>query len=41
MITGFIFAMMLLVEYLNVATTGLATRWLQNGGLAYSSYSLR
>lgn len=33
MITGFVFAMMLLVEYLNVATTGLAARWLQKGGL--------
>ena len=33
MITGFVFAMMLLVEYLNVATSGVATRWLNKGGL--------
>ena len=33
MITGFVFAMMLLVEYLNVATAGLAARWLERGGL--------
>ncbi len=33
MITGFVFAMMLLVEYMNVATAGVATRWLERGGL--------
>ena len=33
MITGFVFAMMLLVEYLNVATAGLAARWLEKQGL--------
>lgn len=33
MITGFVFAMMLLVEYLNVATSGVAARRLEQGGL--------
>ena len=33
MITGFVFAMMLLVEYMNVATAGLAARWLEKQGI--------
>lgn len=33
MITGFVFIMMLLVEYLQVRSAGLAGRWLQRGGL--------
>jgi hypothetical protein len=33
MITGFVFAMMLLVEYMNVATAGVAAKWLEKGGL--------
>jgi len=32
MITGFVFVMMLLVEYLQVLSTGLLGRWLQRGG---------
>ena len=32
LVTGFVFAMMLLVEYLNVTTAGAATRWLGKGG---------
>ncbi len=32
LVTGFVFAMMLLVEYLNVTTAGMATRWLGKGG---------
>ncbi len=34
MITGFVFAMMLLVEYLNVATSGVAAKWLEKGGVS-------
>lgn len=33
MITGFVFVMMLLVEYLQVRSAGLVGRWLQRGGL--------
>jgi hypothetical protein len=33
MITGFVLAMMLLVEYLNVATAGVAARWLERRGI--------
>lgn len=33
MITGFVFVMMLLVEYAQVATSGLLGRWLQRGGV--------
>jgi hypothetical protein len=33
MITGFVFAMMLLVEYAQVATAGVLGRWLQRGGI--------
>jgi hypothetical protein len=41
MITGFVFAMMLLVEYLNVATSGLAARWLEKQGvLGYAAVVL-
>lgn len=41
MITGFVFAMMLLVEYLNVATAGLAARWLEKQGvLGYAAVVL-
>jgi hypothetical protein len=34
MITGFVFVMMLLVEYLQVRSAGLVGRWLQRGGVA-------
>jgi hypothetical protein len=41
MITGFVFAMMLLVEYMNVATAGLAARWLEKQGvLGYAAVVL-
>lgn len=41
MVTGFVFAMMLLVEYLNVATAGVAARWLQKRGvLGYAAVAL-
>lgn len=33
MITGFVFVMMLLVEYLQVRSAGLVGRWLQHGGV--------
>jgi hypothetical protein len=33
MITGFVFVMMLLVEYAQVATAGVLGRWLQRGGI--------
>ncbi len=33
MITGFVFVMMLLVEYAQVATAGVLGRWLQRGGV--------
>jgi hypothetical protein len=33
MITGFVFVMMLLVEYLQVRSAGLLGRWLQRGGV--------
>ncbi|HPC84119.1 MAG TPA: putative manganese transporter [Thermoanaerobaculaceae bacterium] len=33
MITGFVFVMMLLVEYLQVRSAGLVGRWLRRGGL--------
>lgn len=33
LVTGFVFAMMLLVEYLNVATAGVVARRLERGGL--------
>lgn len=33
MVTGFVFVMMILVEYAQVVTAGLLGRWLQRGGL--------
>jgi len=32
LVTGFVFAMMLQVEYLDVTTAGMASRWLRRGG---------
>ena len=41
MITGFVFAMMVMVEYLNVATAGVAARWLERRGvLGYAAVVL-
>jgi hypothetical protein len=41
LVTGFVFAMMLLVEYVNVATAGLVARRLEKGGLVgYAAVTL-